>query len=35
MTKDQQRLVDCLAHTLDAIERINRYTKDDDEVVVL
>lgn len=28
MTRDQQRLVDYLAHILEAIERIERYTED-------
>ncbi|MGE5117091.1 MAG: DUF86 domain-containing protein [Betaproteobacteria bacterium] len=31
MTRDQQRLVDYLAHLLEAIERIQRYTEDMDE----
>ena len=28
MTRDQQRLADYLAHLLEAIERIDRYTED-------
>ena len=28
MTRDQQRLADYLAHILEAIERIERYTED-------
>jgi hypothetical protein len=28
MTRDQQRLTDYLAHILEAIERIERYTED-------
>lgn len=31
MTRDQQRLADYLAHILEAIERIDRYTEDMDE----
>jgi uncharacterized protein with HEPN domain len=31
MTLAQQRLADYLAHILEAIERIDRYTKDMDE----
>ncbi|MGQ9686389.1 MAG: hypothetical protein ACUVT2_08810 [Thiobacillaceae bacterium] len=35
MTRDQQRLVNYLAHIAEAIERINRYTEDMDEVAFL
>ena len=35
MTRDQQRLVDYLAHITEAIERIERYTEDMDEVTFL
>lgn len=35
MTRDQQRLADYLAHIIEAIERIDRYTKDVDEVAFL
>lgn len=35
MTRDQQRLADYLAHIAEAIERIDRYTEDMDEVVFL
>jgi uncharacterized protein with HEPN domain len=35
MTLDQQRLVDYLAHILEAIERIGHYTEDMDEVAFL
>ena len=33
--RDQQRLADYLAHILEAIERIERYTEDMDEVAFL
>ena len=32
MSRDQQRLADYLAHILEAIERIDRYTRDMDEL---
>jgi uncharacterized protein with HEPN domain len=35
MSRDQQRLSDYLAHILEAIERIDRYTEDMDEVTFL
>src|ERR1700740_169425 len=35
MSKDRQRLIDYLAHMLQAIERVNRYTEELDEVVFL
>ena len=35
MSRDQQRLLDYLAHILEAIERIDRYTADMDEVAFL
>lgn len=35
MSRDQQRLVDYLAHILEAIERIGRYTEDMDELAFL
>lgn len=35
MTRDQQRLADYLAHIIEAIERIDRYTEDMDEVAFL
>ena len=35
MTRDQQRLTDYLAHIAEAIERIDRYTGDMDEVAFL
>jgi uncharacterized protein with HEPN domain len=35
MTRDQQRLADYLAHIVEAIERIDRYTEDMDEVTFL
>lgn len=35
MTRDQQRLTDYLAHILEAIERIERYTEDMVEVAFL
>jgi uncharacterized protein with HEPN domain len=35
MSKDRQRLIDYLAHMLQAIERINRYTEDIDELAFL
>jgi uncharacterized protein with HEPN domain len=35
MSKDRQRLIDFLAHMLEAIERINRYTDDIDELAFL
>lgn len=35
MTRDQQRLADYLAHITEAIERIDRYTSDMDEVTFL
>lgn len=35
MTRDQQRLADYLAHIIEAIERIDRYTEDMDEVTFL
>jgi len=35
MSKDRQRLVDYLTHILEAIERIDRYTEDVDEVAFL
>jgi uncharacterized protein with HEPN domain len=35
MSRDQQRLVDYLAHILEAIERVERYTKDMAEVTFL
>lgn len=35
MTRDQQRLVDYLAHILEAIERIELYTAEMDEVAFL
>lgn len=35
MSRDQQRLLDYLAHILEAIERIDRYTASMDEVAFL
>jgi uncharacterized protein with HEPN domain len=35
MSRDQQRLVDYLTHILEAIERIDRYTSEMDEVAFL
>jgi uncharacterized protein with HEPN domain len=35
MTRDQQRLADYLAHVIEAIERIDRYTDDMTEVAFL
>jgi hypothetical protein len=35
MSKDEQRLIDYLAHMLQVIERITRYTDNLDEVVFL
>ncbi len=35
MSKDRQRLIDYLAHMLEAIERINRYTENIDELAFL
>lgn len=35
MTRDQQRLADYLAHIIEAIERIDRYTNDMDETTFL
>lgn len=35
MTRDQQRLTDYLGHIREAIERIDRYVEDIDEVVFL
>lgn len=35
MSRDEQRLVDYLSHILEAIERIDRYTGDIDEVAFL
>jgi uncharacterized protein with HEPN domain len=35
MTRDQQRLADYLAHIVEAIERIDRYTGDMDELTFL
>jgi uncharacterized protein with HEPN domain len=35
MSKDRQRLIDYLAHMLEAIERIHRYTEDIDELAFL
>lgn len=35
MSRDRQRLIDYLAHMLEAIERINRYTEDIDELAFL
>jgi len=35
MSRDQQRLTDYLAHILEAIERIGRYTEDLDAVAFL
>ena len=35
MSRDQQRLLDYLAHILEAIERIDRYTADMDELAFL
>jgi len=35
MSRDQQRLADYLAHILEAIERIHRYTDDMDELAFL
>jgi uncharacterized protein with HEPN domain len=35
MSRDQQRLVDYLAHIIEAIERIDSYTGDMDEVAFL
>lgn len=35
MTEDRQRLVDYLAHILEAIERIDRYCADTDEAAFL
>ena len=35
MSRDQQRLDDYLAHIPEAIERIDRYTKDMDELAFL
>lgn len=35
MSRDKQRLADYLAHILDAIERIHRYTEDMTELTFL
>ena len=35
MSRDEQRLADYLSHILEAIERIDRYTEDIDEVAFL
>lgn len=35
MSRDQMRLADCLAHVLEAIERIERYTQDMDDLAFL
>jgi uncharacterized protein with HEPN domain len=35
VSKDTQRLIDYLAHMLEAVDRINRYTEDVDEVAFL
>lgn len=35
MSRDKQRLPDYLAHIIEAIERIQHYTEDMDEVVFL
>jgi Uncharacterized conserved protein len=35
MSRDEQRLTDYLSHILEAIERIDRYTEDIDEVAFL
>ncbi len=35
MTRDKQRLADYLGHILEAIERIDRYTDDMDELIFL
>ena len=35
MTAEQQRLSDCLAHILEAIERIEHYVTDLDELAFL
>jgi uncharacterized protein with HEPN domain len=35
VSRDKQRLVDYLAHILEAIERIDRYTEDISEVLFL
>ena len=35
MNRDKQRLPDYLGHILEAIERIDRYTKDMDDVTFL
>jgi uncharacterized protein with HEPN domain len=35
MSRDQWRVVDYLAHILEAIERIDRYTEDMDELAFL
>jgi uncharacterized protein with HEPN domain len=35
MSRDQQRVFDYLAHILEAIERIDRYTEDMDELAFL
>lgn len=35
MSKDKQRLIDYLAHILEAIERIDRYTEEVDELAFL
>ena len=35
MSCDSQRLVDCLSHILEAVERIATYTEDMDEATVL
>lgn len=35
MTRAQQRLADYLAHIIEAIKRIDRYTEDLDEVAFL
>jgi uncharacterized protein with HEPN domain len=35
MSRDQQRVADYLAHILEAIERIDRYTRDMDELEFL
>ncbi|MEQ1667744.1 MAG: DUF86 domain-containing protein [Sulfuriferula sp.] len=35
MSRDKQRLLDYLTHILQAIERVDRYTRDMDEVVFL
>lgn len=35
MSRDQQRLADYLAHIIEAIERIGRYTEDMDDLAFL